>query len=108
MVVVLNHAKSIGNTEITPLFGYFLGLSETCAPDNPFQLITDYRLEPNITSDVEMLANRAGDIREHTGVEKLYVDGGFHGEAVYRAAEENNIDIHLTNMTGKKQRNLAC
>ncbi len=87
--------------------GYVLGLSETCSADNPFQLITDYSLQPNITSDVDILSQRASDIREHTGVEKLYVDGGFHGEAVYRTAEENQIDIHLTNMTGKKTKKLS-
>lgn len=81
--------------------GYSLGISETCSAENPFQLITDYSIQPNITSDVEILSQRAGKIREHTGVEKLYVDGGFHGKAVYNAAEENQIDIHLTNMTGK-------
>ncbi len=67
----------------------------------PFQLITDYSIQPNITSDVEILSQRAGKIREHTGVEKLYVDGSFNGKAVYNAAEENHIDIHLANMTGK-------
>ena len=32
----------------------------------------------------------------------MYVDGGFHSEGVHQVAEENEIEIHLTNMTGKK------
>lgn len=41
--------------------GYVLEISETCDKSNPFQLITDYTVEPNITSDVEIhLTNMSG------------------------------------------------
>ncbi len=30
----------------------------------------------------------------------MYVDGGFHGDGVYEKAEENDMEIHLTNMSG--------
>ncbi|HAG11866.1 MAG TPA: hypothetical protein DCK76_10960 [Desulfotomaculum sp.] len=35
--------------------GYVLEISETCDKKNPFQLITDYTVAPNNTSDVEIL-----------------------------------------------------
>jgi len=80
--------------------GYVLEISETCDKNNPFQLITDYAVEPNITSDVEILQNRLNNIKENTGCTDMYVDGGFHSEDVHQTAKENGIEIHLTNMSG--------
>jgi len=85
--------------------GYVLGLSETCAKDNPFQLITDYVVKPNITSDAKILTERLDIIHENTGCSDIYVDGGFHSDDVHEAAGNNNINIHLTNMTGKEPDN---
>jgi hypothetical protein len=80
--------------------GYVLEISETCAKENTFQLITDYTVEPNNTSDVEILQDRLKKIRENTGCTDMYVDGGFHSEDVHQTAAENEIEIHLTNMSG--------
>jgi len=80
--------------------GYVLEVSETCDKENTFQLITDYAVEPNNTSDVEILQDRLEIIRENTGCTDMYVDGGFHSEDVHKTAEENGIEIHLTNMSG--------
>jgi len=80
--------------------GYVLEISETCDKSNPFQLITDYTVEPNITSDVEILQDRLNKIKENTGCTDMYVDGGFHSEDVHQTAKENEIEIHLTNMSG--------
>jgi hypothetical protein len=80
--------------------GYVLEISETCDKENTFQLITDYAVEPNNTSDVEILQDRLEIIRENTGCTDMYVDGGFHSEDVHKTAEENGIEIHLTNMSG--------
>ncbi len=80
--------------------GYVLEISETCGKGNTFQLITDYAVEPNNTSDVEILSDRLKVIRENTGCTDMYVDGGFHSEDVHQTAKENGIEIHLTNMSG--------
>jgi hypothetical protein len=80
--------------------GYVLEISETCDKDNTFQVITDYAVEPNNTSDVEILQGRLKGIRETTGCTDMYVDGGFHSEDVHQTAKENGIEIHLTNMSG--------
>jgi len=82
--------------------GYVLEISETCGKENAVQLITDYAVKPNNVSDVSMLAGRLGAIRKNTGCADVYVDGGFHSEDVHEAAAKNNIEIHLTDMTGKK------
>lgn len=81
--------------------GYVLEISETCARENPFQLLTDYTVAPNNTSDQEILCNRL-PLLEKTGCEDLYVDGGFHSEEVNQIAADNAIKIHLTNMSGTK------
>ena len=80
--------------------GYVLEISETCGKENAFQLITDYAVEPNNVSDSEILQGRLDDIKENTGCTDMYLDGAFHSESVYKAAEETGIKIHLTNMTG--------
>jgi len=80
--------------------GYVLEISETCDEQNPFQLITDYAVAPNNTSDVEILQERLEKIRENTGCTDIYADGGFHSEDVHKTAQENGIKIHLTNMSG--------
>ena len=80
--------------------GYVLEISETCNRENPFQLITDYKVEPNNVSDQEILTGRLETIRENTGCTDMYVDGGFHSEGVHQTAEDNGIMIHLTNMSG--------
>ena len=82
--------------------GYSLEISETCGKGNLFQLITDYSVRQNNVSDVEMLNERLRTIRENTGCKNMYADGGFHSEKVNQTAEENGIEIHLTNMTGTK------
>ena len=80
--------------------GYVLEISETCGGNNAVQFITDYTVEANKVSDVEIFQGRIQTIRENTGCTDMYVDGGFHSDDVHRLAEENGIKIHLTNMSG--------
>jgi hypothetical protein len=84
--------------------GYVLEIAETCGKANTFQLITDYEVEPNIISDVEIIQDRLKPIRNNTGCTDLYVDGGFHSEDVNEAAQGNEIKIHLTDMSGTEPR----
>lgn len=81
--------------------GYVLQISETCADENPFQLLTDYAVAPNNVSDQELVVNRMPALHD-TGCEDLYVDGGYHSETVNQTAEEQKIKLHLTNMSGTR------
>jgi len=83
--------------------GYVLEISETCGRENPFQLITDYKVEPNNVSDQKIMEGRLELISENTGCTDMYLDGGYHSEDVHKTAAENGIEIHLTNMSGDKQ-----
>jgi len=83
--------------------GYVLEIAETCGRENPFQLITDYKVEPNNVSDQKIMEGRLEPIRDNTGCTDMYLDGGFHSEDVHRVAAENGIQLHLTNMSGEQQ-----
>ncbi|MGI6562715.1 MAG: transposase [Clostridia bacterium] len=71
--------------------GYVLEVSETCSKDNKVQLITDYAVKPNVVSDKEILSGRIRKVKENTGCTDMYIDGGFHSEDVYKAAEANDV-----------------
>lgn len=80
--------------------GYVLEIAETCSKDNPFQLITDYQVNKNIKSDVEIIQDRLPKICNNTGCKDLYVDGGFHSEDVVKLGDTNHVDLHFTNLNG--------
>lgn len=80
--------------------GYVLEIAETCVKSNPFQLITDYAVEANNVSDVEIIQDRLVTIKDNTSCKDMYVDGGFHSKDVSDAAKENDIKMHLTDMSG--------
>ncbi|MCL0077774.1 hypothetical protein M1N61_01760 [Peptococcaceae bacterium] len=82
--------------------GYLLNLSETCSKDNPFQLITDYRVDQNIKSDVELIKDRLPVIKENTGCKELYADGGFYSDEVVKLGKDNGINLLFTNLSGRE------
>jgi len=82
--------------------GYVANITETCSKENEAQLVTDYVVEPNRTADVDMISSRLPDIKDRTGVEKMYVDGGYYGEIVDQTAEQQNVEMFYSSMTGKE------
>lgn len=80
--------------------GYTLEIAESCSKDNPFQLVTDYAVDKNIKSDVDIIKERLPEIKENTGCEDLYADGGFHSDEVVAAAKDNEVELHFTNLNG--------
>lgn len=81
--------------------GYVLNLTETCADENPVQLVTHYQVAPNITSDVELL-KEALPVLEEKGMENLYLDGGYYSSEIKENAQSRGIHLHFTDMTGRK------
>ena len=82
--------------------GYVLNLSETCSIENPVQFITDYTLKKNIVTDIDMLIERLPIIVAQSKVKDLYIDGGYYSERLEEVAEELDVNLHYTNMTGRK------
>jgi hypothetical protein len=81
--------------------GYALNLTETCADENPVQVVTDFEVAPNTTSDVEML-NQSLPTLAAQGIKDLYTDGGYYSPDVMEEAKANGVTMHFTDMTGRK------
>lgn len=74
--------------------GYVVNATETCAPDNPFQLIVDVQVESNTTDDSVLLTTALPELVERSQVSELYTDGGYNSPAVDAALAEHQI-VHV-------------
>lgn len=82
--------------------GYALNLSETCADENPVQIITHYDLAPNTISDIELLKKAIPNLSEH-GTKDVYTDGGYYSPNITEEAQDQGVIVHYTDMTGRKK-----
>lgn len=82
--------------------GYALNLSETCADENPVQIVTHYDLASNTTSDIELLKRALPKLSEN-GVKDVYLDGGYYSPDMTEDAQAQGITVHYTDMTGRKK-----
>ncbi|HLV09824.1 MAG TPA: hypothetical protein VKY40_06420, partial [Halanaerobiales bacterium] len=82
--------------------GYSINISETANKDNPVQMITDVKIEPNINSDVNFLNNNLNHIKNKTDLEKLIVDGAYYGPDSKNTSLKNNVEILPTTLTGRE------
>jgi len=80
--------------------GYVANLSETCDPDNPFQLITKIQAAPNHTDDPLLLLAALPNLVERTHLETLYTDGGYGGNAVDLLLGKNHVQMLQTGIRG--------
>jgi len=80
--------------------GYVANLTETCDPENPFQLITKVQVEANHTDDPLLLLAALPNLKQRTHLETLYTDGGFGSPAVDRLLEENQVSLLQTAIRG--------
>jgi len=81
--------------------GYSVNISETASKDNPIQMITDVKIEPNINSDVNFLNDNLNTIKNKTDLEKLIVDGAYYGPDTKETSIQNDVEILPTTLTGK-------
>jgi len=82
--------------------GYVANISETCEPKNELQLITKVQVEPNNVDDDKMLADALAELKERTDVKKIYLDGGYGGEASDPILEDLSVEIIQTAIRGAK------
>jgi len=81
--------------------GYVVNASETCAPENPLQLIADVQVAPNRTDDGELLARSLDNQAEReVEVEKATTDGGYTGSVAEAACERHEVELRATRMRG--------
>lgn len=84
--------------------GYVANLSETCDPENELQLITQVQVAPNNVDDTRLLAEGLPSLKERTGVEVLYTDGGFAGPTVDPVLEQCQVEQIPSGIRGRKPR----
>jgi len=82
--------------------GDLLNVAETCAPENPVQLLTDISVYPNMVADDVILSERIPEIKERTGVEEMVVDGGYSGEKSETACQQEAVTLIPTEVKGRK------
>lgn len=71
--------------------GYVANVTETCDPDNPFQLILHTQTAPNTTDDTTLLREALPTLVDRTEVETMHTDGGYGGPEVDAALRPHAI-----------------
>ncbi len=82
--------------------GYVANLTETCDPENKFQLINKVQVEPNNVEDTDMLEEALPDLKERTDVKQIYTDGGYGSPDVDEAMREAGVEQIQTAIRGRK------
>ena len=82
--------------------GYVANVTETCDPDNDFQLINKVQVEPNTTEDTDMLIDALPNLKDRTDVEKMNVDGGYGSAAVDEVTRKAKVELIQTAIRGRK------
>jgi hypothetical protein len=81
--------------------GYVVNLTETCDPDNPFQLIVKVQSAPNVTEDTTFLEAALPQLKARTVVHTIYNDAGFCGPDVDHVLRELKVAQVPTALRGK-------
>jgi len=74
-----------------PHKGYVANVTETCHPDNPFQLIVKVQTAANTTDDGALLAEAVPALAARTDLDELHTDGGYNGQAAEAATAEHGV-----------------
>ena len=81
--------------------GYVANLTQTCDPNNAVQLITKVQVAPNNVDDADLLAQAVPDLKERTGIETLYADGGYGSPAADEQLNEHQVELIQSGIRGK-------
>ena len=82
--------------------GYVANVTETCDPENDFQLIVKVQVEPNTTDDADMLEEALPDLKARTDVDEMNTDGGYNSEGVDEAMQDHKVKHIQTAIRGAK------
>ena len=82
--------------------GYVANVTETCDPDNAFQLVVKTQTEANVTDDAAMMADLLPELAARTDVDTICTDGGYNGPAVDPLLDAYHIDHIQTAIRGGK------
>ena len=76
-------------------------MTETCDPENKLQLITKVQVAPNNTNDNDLLVEALPDLKDRTGLERLYTDGPYAGPKVDEVLQTCQVEQIQTGINGK-------
>jgi hypothetical protein len=82
--------------------GYVVNVTETCHPDNDFQLIVKVQTEANNTDDAHMLAEALPELKKRTDLDQMHTDGGYNSPEVDRVMREQQVEQIQTAIRGQK------
>jgi ABC-type transporter MlaC component len=80
--------------------GFVGNFSETCAPENPVQLITDVQVATNRTHDIALLQAALPGLQERTDLQTLVTDGGYVSPEIDETLRQSDIEQITTGLTG--------
>lgn len=80
--------------------GYVANITETCDPENEFQLITKVQVAPNNIDDGQLLAEALPNLKTRTDLDTLVTDGGFGSEVSDAALQGQNVTLIQTAIRG--------
>lgn len=81
--------------------GFVANASETCAPTNPIQLITEIQVAPNNVEDADLMIEAVPQLQERMPLETLITDGGYGSPAADQLLSEAQVELHQTAIRGK-------
>jgi hypothetical protein len=81
--------------------GYVANLTETCDPDNPMQLITKVQVASNCVDDAKLMEEVLPNLKERTGLETLYTDGGYGSPSADQSMQDNQVEQIQTAIRGR-------
>jgi len=82
--------------------GDLFNIAETCAPENPVQLVTDISVHPNMVADDVILTQRIPEIKARTGIQEMITDGNYSGETSEKACIKEGVILIPTEVKGRK------
>lgn len=82
--------------------GYVVNVTETCHPDNPFQLIVAVQTEPNNTDDAAMLQEILPELKKRTDLQELITDGGYNSAPVDETLRTEGVILTQTAIRGRQ------
>jgi cation transport regulator ChaB len=81
--------------------GYVANATETCHPDNPFQLVVTMQTAPNSTDDAHLLVEATPSLKQRTNLTDMNTDGGYGSPKVDEVLAAHNIELHQTAIRGR-------
>jgi hypothetical protein len=82
--------------------GYTANLTETCDPENDFQLIVKVQAESNNTDDAVMLDEVLPALKARLAVDQMWNDGGYNSPDVDESMRQERVEQIQTAIRGRQ------